>query len=477
LRVEDHWVKLEIQIDFLRAIWADLGDRFQIHQNNVLRVLQCKLQEATILLDSAVGKSEDETTIKHVIGKKGRLHKGAFALSLQECLETIIGDLDRWHTMFDPSWFLISRITSPKIDQQLADQRAGQGGPVSTMRGLRDELKTDLDTPEKKASIFITATDFLGDTIPIPFSSSRLSKERKTGEDVIVDTIVSHPMADISTTTRDIRNFARVLSKVEPLSFGLLACRGVIKLWDPAEKAPKFEFVFDVPRSLRAPRSLRDLLLAGDLHPLDERIVLAKQLAKSVSYVHTSQFVHKNIRPETILVFENSNSVLGTLFLLGFEKFRPAGGTTYRMGDTLWEKDIYCHPTRQGLQPEEYYIMQHDIYSLGVCLLEIGLWNSFVIWNQGADKPTPNSELHIEDTLQMKDQRKRGFEIKHILIDRAQRHLPSRMGKRYTEIVISCLTCLDARNEAFGDEDFFLDEDGIEVGVRYIEKVVLLPRI
>jgi hypothetical protein len=117
LRVEDHWVKLEIQIDFLRAIWADLGDRFQIHQNNVLRVLQCKLQEATILLDSAVGKSEDETTIKHVIGKKGRLHKGAFALSLQECLETIIGDLDRWHTMFDPSWFLISRITSPKIDR------------------------------------------------------------------------------------------------------------------------------------------------------------------------------------------------------------------------------------------------------------------------------------------------------------------------------------------------------------------------
>ena len=28
---------------------------------------------------------------------------------------------------------------------------------------------------------------------------------------------------------------------------------------------------------------------------------------------------------------------------------------------------------RQGVHPEEQLVMQHDIYSLGVCLLEIGL--------------------------------------------------------------------------------------------------------
>src|SRR6266536_3833446 len=112
--------------------------------------------------------------------------------------------------------------------------------------------------------------------------------------------------------------------------------------------------------------------------------------------------------------------------------------------------------------------MQHDIYSLGVCLLEIGLWRSFVIWNQGADKPTPNPELNIEGVLHTKDQRRKGFEIKQVLVATAQHYLPSRMGRRYTEIVVSCLTCLDARNEGFGDEDYFLDEDGIEAGVRYI---------
>lgn len=40
----------------------------------------------------------------------------------------------------------------------------------------------------------------------------------------------------------------------------------------------------------------------------------------------------------------------------------------------------------------------------------------------------------------------------------------------YTSVVLSCLTCLDRDNHAFGDESEFIDEDGVLVGVRYIEK-------
>lgn len=43
--------------------------------------------------------------------------------------------------------------------------------------------------------------------------------------------------------------------------------------------------------------------------------------------------------------------------------------------------DIYRHPKRQGLQLDERYNMKHDIYSLGVCLLEIGLWEPFIVEN------------------------------------------------------------------------------------------------
>ncbi len=48
--------------------------------------------------------------------------------------------------------------------------------------------------------------------------------------------------------------------------------------------------------------------------------------------------------------------------------------------------------------------------------------------------------------------------------------LPRRMGSVYAQIVETCLTCLD-HDADFGDENEFVDEDGVLVGVRFIEKV------
>jgi hypothetical protein len=100
--------------------------------------------------------------------------------------------------------------------------------------------------------------------------------------------------------------------------------------------------------------------------------------------------------------------------------------------------------------------MQHDIYSLGVCLLEIGLWESFV----GNEK------------------------YKHILGERrspkdqymalAKDQLPGKMGEKYTKVVVNCLSCIDTSNEDFGDESEFQDSDGILIGVKYIEKVCII---
>lgn len=46
--------------------------------------------------------------------------------------------------------------------------------------------------------------------------------------------------------------------------------------------------------------------------------------------------------------------------------------------------------------------------------------------------------------------------------------LPAVMGQIYSDVVISCLTCLDKRNQRFGDEREYEDDDGTLVGVRYI---------
>ena len=55
----------------------------------------------------------------------------------------------------------------------------------------------------------------------------------------------------------------------------------------------------------------------------------------------------------------------------------------------------------------------------------------------------------------------------------AEERLPNRMGKRYTQIVLACLTCLDMDATGLGNETDFLDADGIIVAVRYIEKLSL----
>lgn len=85
----------------------------------------------------------------------------------------------------------------------------------------------------------------------------------------------------------------------------------------------------------------------------------------------------------------------------------------------------------------------------------------------------PCSELEAAIGGAEKDPRTKAFEVKRIFVGKRKRNilrflrpltsitsqalarnrLPSRMGKRYADIVESCLTCLDKDNPDFGDED------------------------
>jgi hypothetical protein len=93
MRVEHHWLKTESQVDFLRPVWADLGDELRIYQNNILQVLYFKINEATVLLDQSIGEESDNVSMKGVTSKKGCLKKGKFALKFKTCLKKCLNDL------------------------------------------------------------------------------------------------------------------------------------------------------------------------------------------------------------------------------------------------------------------------------------------------------------------------------------------------------------------------------------------------
>ena len=60
--------------------------------------------------------------------------------------------------------------------------------------------------------------------------------------------------------------------------------------------------------------------------------------------------------------------------------------------------------------------------------------------------------------------------FKDYLVGLAEKELPHRMGDRYTEVVVTCLTYLDGDGD-FGDQAEVADDDGILVGVRFIETI------
>ncbi|KAJ5607492.1 hypothetical protein N7537_004111 [Penicillium hordei] len=108
--------------------------------------------------------------------------------------------------------------------------------------------------------------------------------------------------------------------------------------------------------------------------------------------------------------------------------------------------------------------MQHDIYSLGVCLLEIGLWDSLV--SSEGDANISLAGVNCDPSAF-----NRHSSLKDHFMTLAKEQLPIRMGDMYTQVVVNCLTCMDETNGDFGDESEFEDGDGIQIGVKYIEKV------
>lgn len=170
---------------------------------------------------------------------------------------------------------------------------------------------------------------------------------------------------------------------------------------------------------------------------------------------------------------------------------RKINAPSSMVGENDWQKDIYRHPRRQGLQPETRYNMGHDIYSLGVCLLSIGLWKPLVDTSYGIPRPC---EEYRETAIRLKLVRPEETEdirvfsliddvekmrlvkiltkpiiTDMILINMAKYYLPSQMGLAFANIVVNCLRCL---NDSFGDVKIFEDNNKQAVGIKFNEMIL-----
>ncbi|KAJ9603238.1 hypothetical protein H2200_012016 [Cladophialophora chaetospira] len=463
VRLETVWFRTTSQLQVLKSVWQSLNPTHQQIQNQIVDILAGKLKIAVSRIEGVIKK--DANTPSEI---PGRVRRWKYAL-LKEGLDKSLDEIETWQRIFDPSWFFIMQTAASVIDDELSAADQGSTSPaIASASSLRIALRPDSGD---KAKVFLPLQGLnLDQSLDIAFSSLTLAQRKGSSKWLILEKVNRPAKSDPALFIKDVRDIARKLSHANPLTFGLLNCYGVIRLFDSGAAHPSsFTFVFRVPDGFSNPRTLRAVLQHDSIdHSLSERFEIAKGLARAVSYVHCFGFVHKNIRPETVLLLHDGNASLGHPFLVGFEAFRNADGRTLRLGDSTWNLNIYRHPHRQGEIPHDDYVMQHDIYSLGVCLLELGLFVSFVVYDEDSIPSCTSSVFGLPaEALKAA----KAIDVKEHLVSLARAELPKRMGSKYTNVVVTCLTCLDEENIDFGDQSEFQDEDGILVGVRYIDKV------
>ncbi|PTB66954.1 hypothetical protein BBK36DRAFT_1118327 [Trichoderma citrinoviride] len=243
---------------------------------------------------------------------------------------------------------------------------------------------------------------------------------------------------------------------------------------------------------LRAPVTLQSLLgieqKQGIRSTLGSRFELARKLVRAVCLLHSSGWLHKNIRAESVMFFPEHVSALqedqyevkieidvSKPVLMGYIFSRPddiiirtnapsaqqredkrepprtgsiygrdmpvSSAVTERAKETNisgFTLDYYQHPAKHA-DPKRTYRHAYDVYSLGILLLEVGLWEKLKNYEdlrtEFDDEPDYDEEDHYE--------RRRWICRKYL--DR----LRWACGDTYADVVLSCLM-IDSSDDEVG---------------------------
>lgn len=139
--------------------------------------------------------------------------------------------------------------------------------------------------------------------------------------------------------------------------------------------------------------TLKQLVQDGLKVPLEEKFQLAFRICSTVLSLHCSGWVHKSIRPENVVLIpkrsQNSSDdstdpdtymMKYEVYLKGFEFSREAVGKSDPF-EAPANDDMYRHPDRQGL-PSLQFRREHDLYAVGLILLEVGTGSSLQAWSE-----------------------------------------------------------------------------------------------
>lgn len=287
-----------------------------------------------------------------------------------------------------------------------------------------------------------------------------------------------------------IERIAAFLNGLSHPSFHTLQCRGYF--WD--HNFHRYAYVFELPREVPTgdlavasePYGVQLYTLKEQLRrtistpSLNERIRLAICLVETVLQLHTSGFVHKEIRSDNVLFFRAKSSSAPP----SANAFGPyLGGYVYARADnpleatespeTVFEANLYRHPLTLA-KDRPAYRKTFDLFSLGCVLLELGLWSRLSrilsVDLEHVEHFEQRAESPMQSTAQTRSKLKHRMilDTKQALCDPkgssyfAQR-LQASAGVLYADVTMTCLLADTARLRNNPEHDDHFSDNSLEI--------------
>ena len=269
---------------------------------------------------------------------------------------------------------------------------------------------------------------------------------------VLLDYLQDNPPNHCAGLRLDEARYLEIFTALEKLSpkesrayCGILRLRG----WTKALERACYAFIYEMPdlsndqTSLLQPRSLLSFLRnaadtdGANMPSLENRFRLALNIASKVLQLHEMGVTHRDITSNNIVFFLDKASadlrnkpwkgaVLRSPYLTGFHQI--SSKVPNRRNPDLF-CDMHYHPDIGDGQPYAYST-NHDYYSLGLILLEIGLWMPIAkFWKAKYTRDDFKSRLQ----------------------DIYLRKLSAKCGSRYMQVVLYCMTAADRLSTPVND--------------------------
>lgn len=259
-------------------------------------------------------------------------------------------------------------------------------------------------------------------------------------------------------------------SSTKPNDFRVLHCSAFTHDYSECS----FGLIYDFPsNSDETPKSLNDIISQTmeyrERPTLGSRFRLAHILALSLFGFHKVGWLHKSISASNILFFfTNGSKAIHWLqespYMTGFNHSRqndPLAYTGGGPGDDRYHHPQYCQSPGRQVR----YRLEFDYYSLGLVLIEIGLWKTLENLTQIKTAST-NQETNNQKVLDE-------------LLKKRVPLLGHYMGTDYQDAVLACLNGLGEKKKEGSVEDEDLDrrrtpEESTDLQLEF-ERLVVEP--